>query len=76
MLLSKLLKDQVLKERYESLREFIEPAEPNDDDIMDEEWHDNMYWERNGQQENFDDDDDDIEVGVHLKGAHWLYCTF
>lgn len=71
-MLSKLLEGQVLKERYEKLREFIEPAEPdNGGDVLDEEWYgDSVGWQSNEeQQEGFsdrvDDDDDDIEVGIH-----------
>ena len=73
LLLSKLLEDEVLKERYESLREFIEPTQPNTD-MTDEQWYDDKYihyWERD--EDIFsDEDDDDIEVAVHL--GEYLGC--
>ena len=72
LLLSKLLEDEVLQERYQSLREFIKPTEPNDDDDMiHEDWYDNDYgmeWQGNDPlQEGINDgagDDDDIEVST------------
>ena len=69
LLLSKLLEDEVLKERYESLREFIEPTQPNTD-MTDEQWYDdNMhYWERDEDIFSDEVDDDDIEVAIHLGG--------
>ena len=73
LLLSKLLEDEVLKERYESLREFIEPTQPNTD-MTDEQWYDdNMHhWERDEDIFSDEVDDDDIEVAVHLGG--YLGC--
>ena len=60
----------MLQERYQSLREFIEPAEPNGDDgdMIDEEWYsddDGTDWQNEPFRQDEFNDDDDIEVGIH-----------
>ena len=61
----------MLKERYDSLREFIEPTQPNHDGDMidDEQWYSDgdRDWERDEDSDGVDDDD--IEVRVKLSMA-------